>query len=152
MYATLVSMMERAFLLYTAIDRFDKESGENSTGRTRFVTCLDKTEIFLFGPHPKKHEIHFFKTQWPGWLKYFEYYCSHKAFQEYWASSVQSEVPYIPGQGLDSDFEKFVDDIIKKQQVINSKWIDFFKLDPRAQLILAAILAWNRAYPVTGVS
>jgi hypothetical protein len=37
MYAMLVSLMERAFLLYKAIEKFDAEVAENRKNRKRLV-------------------------------------------------------------------------------------------------------------------
>jgi hypothetical protein len=111
MYAVLVSIMERAFLLYTAIDRFENE--QLSQERTVLVKLLDGVERSLFGRHPKRYETHIFKSQWPGWLRYFQYYCSHDAFREYWMATVPGEAPGVPTQWHDTDFEAFVTNLMR---------------------------------------
>jgi hypothetical protein len=62
----------------------------------------------LFGKHPQQYQTHIFKTQWPGWEKYFEHYCRLKAFREYWAEGNLHADQSSFTQWQDTKFENFV--------------------------------------------
>jgi hypothetical protein len=111
MYAMLVSLMERAHLLYTEIEQFEK-SGDSRKGGSLVANALESVEMRFFGKHPNRYKTHIVTTQRPGWEAYFEHYCSHEAFRQYWLTPGPEGT--LPGQWHDTDFERFVNGLIDK--------------------------------------
>lgn len=112
-YATLVALMERAFLLYSAVEEFEKTRKMPRRSATLLVAFLDKADRMCFGSHPMRSETHIFQKQWPGWVKYFEAYCGQKAFQEYWQDTAAPHAP--PTHWHDKDFEDFINKLIQSR-------------------------------------
>ena len=108
----LVTMMEHAYLLYTSIDDFKKQMREYEKKKKFLSWALDSLETGLFGPHPPRFETHVFETQWPSWEKYFQSYCSQRAFRDYWKNTVTPEPGMPPTSWHDSRFERYVNKLM----------------------------------------